>query len=144
MENYIDRIKKKKAERKLTNEQLSARSGIPLGTLSKMLAGMSDSPKLSNIVSLCNALDCSVEYIVSGTPENTNNYTLDEGEISLIEDFRRLDSWGCELVRRVVSMEAERVSGSHGTNAEATEERTPARTHTARILTPPAAAVGRR
>lgn len=144
MENYIDRIKKKKAERKLTNEQLSARSGIPLGTLSKMLAGMSDSPKLSNIVSLCNALDCSVEYIVSGTPENTNNYTLDDAEIALVEELRRLDSWGLELVRRVVSMEAERVAASQGVGAEAKEERTPARAHTARILTPPAASVGRR
>ena len=53
MENYIDRIKKKKAERKLTNEQLSARSGIPLGTLSKMLAGMAN---MRNFLFFINAL----------------------------------------------------------------------------------------
>ena len=137
MENYIDRIKKKKSERRLTNEQLASKSGIPLGTLSKMLAGMSDSPKLSNIVALCNALDCSVEYIVSGTPENTNNYTLQDEEIALIEDFRALDSWGQVLVRRVLSMEGERV----GATASGLDESTSSakKQRSARVLqTPPA------
>ena len=102
MESYLDRIKQLKNEKKITNDQLSERSGIPLGTLSKILAGMSDSPKLSNIVALCSALDCSVEYIVSGTPENTNNYTLNENEIHLIENYRSLDSFGKELAELVI------------------------------------------
>ena len=94
MESYLDRIKLIKNEKKMTNELLSERTGIPLGTLSKILAGMSDSPKLSNIIAICNALDCSVEYIVSGTPENTNNYTLSGEEIRIIESWRELDSFG--------------------------------------------------
>ena len=109
MESYLDRIKLLKNERKMTNDQLSELSGIPLGTLSKILAGMSDSPKLSNIVAICSALDCSLEYIVSGTPENTNNYTLSGEEIRMIEDFRGLDSYGKSLVKTVVSMEKTRV-----------------------------------
>jgi phage repressor protein C with HTH and peptisase S24 domain/DNA-binding Xre family transcriptional regulator len=96
----------------MTNDQLAARSGIPLGTLSKMLAGMSDSPKLSNIVAICNALDCSVEYIVSGTPENTNNFTLSAEEICMVEAWRGLDSWGRRLVDQVIAVETERVNGS--------------------------------
>ncbi len=108
MENYIDRIKKLKAQRKMTNEELANRSGIPLGTLSKILAGMSDSPKLSNIVALCGALDCSVEYIVSGAPENTNNYTLSGEEIRMMEDYRRLDRFGKSLVETVIAKEAAR------------------------------------
>ena len=110
MDTYLDRIKSRKAELKLTNEQLAEQSGIPLGTLSKILAGMSDSPKLATMIALCGALDCSVEYIVSGTPENTNNYTLDAEEIRLIEGYRRLDRWGSALVNTVVEKELERVS----------------------------------
>ena len=49
METYIDRIKSLKAQKKITNDRLAELTGIPLGTLSKILAGMSDSPKLSNI-----------------------------------------------------------------------------------------------
>ena len=96
--------KKLKSEKKITNEQLSRMTGIPLGTLSKFLAGISDSVKLSNIIAVCNALDCSLDYIISGQPENTNNYTLEDGEIKLIEDYRRLDSYG-RGIRRCIYKE---------------------------------------
>jgi len=110
METYIDRIKALKSQKKLTNELLSERSGIPLGTLSKLLAGMNESPKLSNIVAICNALECSVEYIVTGNPDNTNNYTLTPDEIAFVESYRCLDHWGQELVSAVLQKEAGRVS----------------------------------
>lgn len=114
METYLDRIKAQKNALKLTNEQLAERSGVPLGTLSKILAGMSDSPKLSTMIALCGALNCSVEYIVSGTPENTNNYTLSAEEISMIEDYRRLDSWGVALVNTIIEKELERIDCADG------------------------------
>ena len=112
MESYLDRIKLMKNEKKMTNELLSERTGIPLGTLSKILAGMSDSPKLSNIIAICNALDCSVEYIVSGTPENTNNYSLSGEEIRMIESWRELDSFGRDLVETVIFKEAQRAAAT--------------------------------
>lgn len=111
-ENYLERIKKLKSEKKITNDRLSKMTGIPLGTLSKFLAGISDSVKLSNIIAVCNALDCSLDYIISGQPENTNNYTLDAGEIKLIEDLRRLDAHGKELVTLVLSKETERINSA--------------------------------
>ncbi|MBO7295879.1 MAG: helix-turn-helix domain-containing protein [Clostridia bacterium] len=107
---YIDRIKKIKSERRITNDKLSEMTGIPLGTLSKILAGISDSPKLSNMLAICRALDCSLDYIVSGTPENHHNYTLTDGEIALVEHYRRLDSHGSELVALVLDKEYERVT----------------------------------
>ena len=107
---YIDRIKKIKSERRITNDKLSEMTGIPLGTLSKILAGISDSPKLSNMLAICRALDCSLDYIVSGTPENHHNYTLTDGEIALVEHNRRLDSHGSELVALVLDKEYERVT----------------------------------
>ena len=110
MESYIDRIKKLKNQKKLTNERLSELSGIPLGTLSKMLAGMNDSPKLSNIVAICNALDCTVEYVVTGAPENNNNYLLSSDEISLMESYRKMDHWGRALVATVVEQEVARAT----------------------------------
>ena len=134
MDSYLNRIKLMKNEKKMTNEQLSERTGIPLGTLSKILAGMSDSPKLSNIIAICNALDCSVEYIVSGTPENTNNYSLSGEEIRMIESWRELDSFGRDLVETVIFKEAQRAAMAAVTapqSAPAAERAT-----TARILPP--------
>ncbi len=107
--DYKDRIKQLKSQRKITNEQLALMTGIPLGTLSKLLAGISDSPKLSNMIAICNALECSLDYIVYGTVENNNNYTLSPSEIALIEHYRALDSYGKELSSMVISKEHERV-----------------------------------
>jgi len=107
--DYITRIKQIKSERRITNDELSEMTGIPLGTLSKILAGISDSPKLSNIVAICAALGCTLDYIVSGTPENNNNYTLSDGEIKLIENFRALDTHGRELVTLVLDKECDRI-----------------------------------
>ena len=106
--DYIARIKKIKSERKITNERLSELTGIPLGTLSKILAGISDSPKLANIVAIADALGCTLDYIVSGITENNNNYTLLPDEIELIEDIRALDAHSLELVKMVVTKELER------------------------------------
>jgi SOS-response transcriptional repressor LexA/DNA-binding Xre family transcriptional regulator len=107
--DYISRIKKLKTEKKITNDKLSELTGIPLGTLSKILAGISDSPKLSNMVLIAEALGCSLDYIVSGTPENTNNYTLSIEEIAFIEDYRQLDNHGRELLSLVAQKELDRV-----------------------------------
>ncbi len=113
--DYIARIKRLKSEKKITNERLSELTGIPLGTLSKIMAGISDSPKLSNMVLIAEALDCSLDYIVSGTPENKNNYTLSQEEVMLIEDFRVLDAHSKELVALVCAKELERVGVEGGT-----------------------------
>lgn len=135
METYIDRIKALKSQKKLTNELLAERSGIPLGTLSKLLAGMNESPKLSNIIAICNALECSVEYVVTGNPDNTNNYTLSPEEISFVESYRRLDGWGQSLMQTVLSKEVERCEAADEVSfAEKTT--VPAAASSGRVLRP--------
>ncbi len=131
--SYIDRIKQIKSEKKITNDQLSDMTGIPLGTLSKILAGISDSPKLVNIVAIAQALGCSLDYLISGNPENTNNYTLSAQEIRMVESFRQLDAHGKELTLLVLEKEKERALGAQEEPALVVSER-PER---ARVLTPP-------
>ena len=121
--DYIKRIKEVKNAQKMTNDELAARTGIPGGTLSKILAGISESPKLCNIVAICEALNCSLDYIMYGLEENKNNYTLDEEEIDLIERYRALDSRGKETVSALIDAQESYLPR--------TERATPAR---ARIL----------
>ena len=94
------------------------------------MAGISDSPKLSNMVLIASALGCSLDYIVSGTPENTNNYTLSNEEIALMENYRQLDLHGRELVSLVASKELDRIgvvsektSAAKKTDFEKTEKK---------------------
>ncbi len=107
-ETYLERIKRLKSSRKITNDKLSEMTGIPLGTLSKLLAGINDSPKLVNMVAISRALDCSLDWLITGVPENTNNYTLEPDEMTLVEDYRGLDDYGRTLVATVVRAERER------------------------------------
>ena len=109
-ETYLERIKKLKSLRKITNDKLSEMTGIPLGTLAKLLAGISDSPKLSNIVAISRALDCSLDWLITGVPENTHNYTLEPAEITLVESYRELDGYGRELVLTVAEKERDRAA----------------------------------
>lgn len=103
--DYIKRIKEVKAERKMTNDELSERTGIPVGTLAKILAGISESPKFCNIVAICEALNCSLDYIMYGLEENKNNYTLTEEEIDMVERFRALDERGKDTVQALIDQE---------------------------------------
>lgn len=103
---YIERIKQIKSERKITNEMLSEMTDIPLGTLTKIMAGVSESPKLSNIVSICQALGCTLDYVVSGIPVNECNFLLSDSEIKLIETYRTLDSFSQRVVALVAEQEA--------------------------------------
>lgn len=109
--DYIERIKKLKSEKKITNDKLSDLTGIPLGTLSKLLAGINDSPKLSNIMAIADALGCSIDYIVSGKEDNDYNYTLSDDEISFVEKLRKLDECGKDIAVFVVNREYSRVCG---------------------------------
>ncbi len=109
-ETYLERIKKLKSAQKITNDKLSDMTGIPLGTLSKLLAGINDSPKLSNIVAISQALGCSLDWLISGVPENTHNYTLSDEEIALIEDYRLLDAYGRILTAAVIEKERDRAA----------------------------------
>ena len=129
---YIDRIKKIKAEKKITNDKLSELTGIPISTLSKLMAGISDSPKLSNIVAIADALGCSLDYIVSGVPENHNNCTLSADELDFIELYRGLDEHSRQLLLMVARKESERGVATVAPVARKTE-----RTKSAKILTNP-------
>ncbi|MBQ3056291.1 MAG: helix-turn-helix domain-containing protein [Clostridia bacterium] len=105
--DYIKRIKQLKSEKKMTNDELAERTGIAVGTLSKILAGISESPKLANFVAICEALNCSLDYIMYGIEENRNNYTLEEQEMTLIEQYRALDERGRETVEALIAKEAQ-------------------------------------
>ena len=121
--DYIKRIKEVKSAKKMTNDELAERTGIAGGTLAKILAGISESPKFCNIVAICEALNCSLDYIMYGLEENKNNYTLDEEEIDLIERYRALDARGKETVNTLID--------TQGAFLPRTERAVPAR---ARIL----------
>lgn len=54
----INELKKNKG---LTSEELSKKSGVPLGTLNKILSGVTKDPKLETLRALAKTLDCNLD-----------------------------------------------------------------------------------
>ena len=64
----LSRMKAAKKEAGLTSDELSARSGVPIGTLRKILAGATTEPKLPAMIAIATALGVSVDWLLYGTP----------------------------------------------------------------------------
>ncbi len=66
MTDIINSFKLEKKKMNLTNATLAEITGIPLGTLNKILSGDSKDPQISAIIKISRALDVSADYIVFG------------------------------------------------------------------------------
>ena len=63
----LSRIKAAKKDAGLTNDELAAKSGVPIGTLRKRRAGATTEPKLPALMAIATALDVSVDWLIYGT-----------------------------------------------------------------------------
>lgn len=69
LEEMINRIKTLKKVQKLSNDALSSLSGIPKGTLAKILGSETKDPQISNIIKIAQALGVSADFIIFGKEE---------------------------------------------------------------------------
>ena len=69
LEEMINRIKSLKKAQKLSNDALSLLSGIPKGTLAKILGSETKDPQISNIIKIAQSLGVSADYIIFGKEE---------------------------------------------------------------------------
>lgn len=107
---FFERVKQVKKEKGMTNEALSDASGIPLGTLGKLLSGFTEEPKLSTAVAIADALDCSLEYLATGKAA----LALTEAETAMIERYRALDAHGSRVCDYILQEEYLRTTAHAG------------------------------
>lgn len=112
MEHFYEKIKELKQRRGMTTKELSDKSGIPLGTLNKLLAGIVEEPKLSVALSLTEALGTSLGALIG---EDSDTLCA-EDEKKLLHDYRAADDYGKALIRKVAEMESGRTAD--GTESE--------------------------
>lgn len=97
-EEMICRIKQLKRERKLSNETLSVLSGVPKGTLAKILGSETKDPQISNIIKIAQALGVSADYIIFGKIDSNTEQSdqllssLSEEEIRVFSLYKNLCS----------------------------------------------------
>ena len=91
----LARIKAAKAESGFTNEELSAKSGVAIGTVNKILSGDTKEPKLPALMAIASALGVSVDYLIYGKQNG-----VDENSSYLLRLFSDLNEEGREEVIR--------------------------------------------
>lgn len=67
----LSRIKSVKKNAGLTNDELAAKSGVPIGTLRKLLSGATTEPKLPALMAIASALDISIDWLIYGSDGHT-------------------------------------------------------------------------
>lgn len=84
----IIRIKQLKKQKGLSNEALSDLSGVPKGTLAKILGSETQNPQISNIIKIAKVLDTTADFLLFGKPENEANDEFSEREKRLVAAYR--------------------------------------------------------
>ena len=116
MKDFSEKIRTLKARQGLTGQRLSELSGVPLGTLNKLLTGVIEEPRLSTAEALCHALGTTLAAL---TEDGGLGAALPPDERKLLADYRAADEYGKVLVRTVAEMESSRTADS----AESEHER---------------------
>ena len=102
--DWLENIKKIKKNKGFTNESLSEKSGISIGTLNKLLCGATSDPKLSTLLSLSDALDCSLDALIGIRKEPSSALGKE-----LLLRYEALDAAGRKAVDDVANREYERM-----------------------------------
>ena len=101
------RLKELKDQRKLTNQQLSDLSGVPVGTINRIMAGQTDNPSFQTVCDMVMAMGGSLDELAGiQTPGGGEPSPPGEDLIRLYERtiegqekwLSRLFFWCCVLV----------------------------------------------
>lgn len=101
----LERIKHLKAQKSLTNEELAKKTNIPIGTLSKLLAGIIKEPKIGTLIAIADALGVSSNYLAYGKDTHPQHFALNNTEIEHIKKYRTLDEGGRQTVDAVLQIQ---------------------------------------
>ena len=76
-----------KKKLKLTNKDISAKTGLPVDTISRICSGKTKSPKYSTIKLIASALACSVDDLL-GNENAVRPYYLDEKTAEIAQKLK--------------------------------------------------------
>ena len=103
------RINEIRKEKKISIDDLCARSGVPKGTLSKITAGITTNPTLDTVQAIARALGCRLDdFDEKPLLSEKTLFNLSTDEMTHIKKYRTLDEYGKEAVDSVLYVEYKR------------------------------------
>ena len=100
----VNFINQKRKELGYTVPELAEPAGLPLGTLSKITAGINDNPKLETLRALAKALKCSLDDFVD-EGMRAEEFSISEFEKLLILSYRNTPNMQ-EAVNRLLGLDS--------------------------------------
>ncbi len=102
---WLETFNEMRKQSKMSLDELSAKSGVPKGTLSKITSGITKAPPLETMKNLVYAMGYSLKDLDEGL-ENSDAFSSDEKE--MVKKYRALDPYGKEAVNGVLDVEYRR------------------------------------
>jgi len=103
LQSMIERVKTLKKEKNLTNEQLAIKSGVPIGTLSKILSGNTKDPSISTIIKVAECLNTSADYLIFGE-HIKNQVILSNDELQIVKDYSLLSNGWKDYIKKQIEI----------------------------------------
>lgn len=116
-----ERIKSRRKELGLTQLDIKASCGISSGALSSIENG-GRTPSVIAFSQIAQALQCSMDWLATGTSPNTETVSFSKSEEALLNDFRQLSLDDQEEIRDIIALKLKRTkrteSGARSSHSE--------------------------
>lgn len=90
----LEGLKELKDQKKMTNQELADLSGVPLGTINRIMAGQTDNPSFQTVCDITRALGGSLDKIAGLTPEREPGKPISNEMTTLYrESLKAKDKW---------------------------------------------------
>lgn len=112
----IENIKKIMKRKNIGNKELAEKSGVPLGTLNKIIYGDTPNPSVDTVKAIARALNCSLDELLEESSTEHHGYYLDSDSAKMAQEIyenpklkllfdatRRVDPEDLELISKMVS-----------------------------------------
>ncbi len=110
-----NRIKKRRLELNLTQTDIYHKCGIASGALSQIENG-SRTPSVITFYILARALNCDMEWLVTGTTTNKNDFVIYESEEKLLNDYRQLSEEDKEEFMGILQLKLQKTQKAREAN----------------------------
>lgn len=113
MDSIGNRIRERRKELKLTQTDMHRECGITSGALSQIENG-NRVPSAIAFYSISKALNCSMEYLMTGASPETKNIKISGNEKKLLDDFQELPEEDQEELLEILEMKLRKVQRARG------------------------------
>lgn len=86
----LKKIEQFRKEKGITQKELSLLSGVPLGTLTKIITGETSDPKLETIKAITRALGCTLDELGDEITDSDYDKASPVGNVSASDGFIRI------------------------------------------------------